>query len=286
GQWYLVASDQNQRAKDKAGAVFNVKAPKLDVTIRDPNQNDGADVSGKLVPTGSLLQFQIGTNMYTVLDTTLRNPVYNNAGSSLNSDGYLDIVVKDETGAILTSLNSITGSNTLKALNVTTQPFTWGRNNSGRGPGIDYVWNTSTYAPGTYVISVESKLNNMQSNYLSGTAPYTGRTVSEAKTITLVANATSKTGVYRPGVGFFLKMDHGNTWNPPSDWYLAWDNAAVDLPIAGDWNADGRTETGVYRPGVGFYLKMDHGSTWNPSTDRYLAWDNAAGDLPIAGNFV
>ena len=50
--------------------------------------------------------------------------------------------------------------------------------------------------------------------------------------------------------------------------YLAWDNAAGDLPIAGDWNADGRTETGVYRPGAGFYLKMDNGSTWNPSTDR------------------
>lgn len=28
GQWYLVASDQNQRAKPGVGAVFNVKAPK------------------------------------------------------------------------------------------------------------------------------------------------------------------------------------------------------------------------------------------------------------------
>jgi hypothetical protein len=63
------------------------------------------------------------------------------------------------------------------------------------------------------------------------------------------------------------------------------DNAAVDLPIAGDWNVDGRTETGVYRPGIGFYLKMDNGNAWNPLTDRYLAWDNAVGDLPIAGNF-
>ena len=74
GQWYLVASDLNQRAKPGAGAVFNVKAPKLDITIRDPNQNDGADVSGKSVPTGSQLQFQIGTNMYTVLDPALQEP--------------------------------------------------------------------------------------------------------------------------------------------------------------------------------------------------------------------
>ena len=66
---------------------------------------------------------------------------------------------------------------------------------------------------------------------------------------------------------------------------LAWDNARGDLPVAGDWNADGRTETGVYRPGAGFYLKMDATGTWNPSTDRYLGWDNANGDLPVAGNF-
>jgi PKD repeat protein len=100
-----------------------------------------------------------------------------------------------------------------------------------------------------------------------------------------VTNAMSKTGVYRPGVGFYLKMDNGSTWIPSTDKYLAWDNAAGDLPIAGDWNMDGRSETGVYRPGVGFYLKKDNGSTWTPSTDKYLAWDNAAGDLPIAGDW-
>jgi hypothetical protein len=81
-------------------------------------------------------------------------------------------------------------------------------------------------------------------------------------------------------------MDNGSTWNPTTDVYLAWDNAPTDLPVAGDWNLDGRTETGVYRPGVGFYLKMDNGSTWNPTTDAALAWDNANGDLPIAGKFV
>jgi len=101
----------------------------------------------------------------------------------------------------------------------------------------------------------------------------------------VVVNVTTTTGVYRPGVGFYLKMDNGSTWNPSSDKYLAWDNAAGDLPIDGDWNADGRTETGVYRPGVGFYLKWDNGSSWNPSTDKYLSWDNAAIDLPIAGDW-
>jgi PKD repeat protein len=101
----------------------------------------------------------------------------------------------------------------------------------------------------------------------------------------VVVNASPTTGVYRPVIGFYLKWDNGSTWNPSTDKYLAWDNAAGDLPIAGDWNTDGRTETGVYRPGVGFFLKMDNGSSWNPSSDVYLAWDNAAVDRPVAGDW-
>ena len=42
-----------------------------------------------------------------------------------------------------------------------------------------------------------------------------------------------QTGVYRPGVGFYLKMDNTGTWNPSTDKYLPWDNAVVDLPVAG-----------------------------------------------------
>jgi hypothetical protein len=104
--------------------------------------------------------------------------------------------------------------------------------------------------------------------------------------VIVIPTVQAETGVYRPGIGFYLKMDNGSTWNPSTDVYLAWDNAAGDLPIAGDWNADGRSETGVYRHGVGFYLKMDNSSNWTPPTDKYLAWDNAADDLPIAGKFV
>jgi hypothetical protein len=146
GTWYLV----DPLTSWAIAPVFNVKAPSLDITIRDPYQNDGADVSSKSVPTGSRLQFQIGTNMYTVLDPALRSPVFNITGPGNatfpDSDGYLDIVVKDESGAILTALYNTTGTpraNTIKALNVSTQPFTWGRANSGRGPGIDYVWDTA-----------------------------------------------------------------------------------------------------------------------------------------------
>ncbi len=118
-------------------------------------------------------------------------------------------------------------------------------------------------------------------------ASYTFFNVTSSHSIS--ANFTqalmSKTGVYRPGSGFYLKMDQGNTWNSSTDLFLAWDNAANDSPIAGDWNIDGRDKTGVYRPGTGFFLKMDQGNTWNSSTDLYLPWDMWSTDLPIAGDW-
>jgi len=224
GQWYLV----NPANSFAAAPVFNVKAPSLDVTIRDPFQNDGADVSSKSVPTGSKLQFQVGTNMYTVLDTVYRNPVYNLAGGTGNSDGYLDIVVKTESGAVLTTLLGNGTANPIKGLNVSTQPFTWGRDNNGRGPGITYFWYTDAlsasgekaYPAGTYTVSVVSKLNNMNSNYLSGSAAYTGRTVSEIKTITLVSDTVSITANKDSVVR--TKPFSVTITGKPSTWYNLW----------------------------------------------------------------
>jgi PGF-CTERM protein len=240
GQWYLVDSNLNNIAKRDAGAVFNVKAPKLDITIRDTQQNDGADVSGKSIPTGALLQFQIGTNMYTVLsDPTLRYTVYDSAGSVANTSGYLDILVKDETGAVVQKLYGVTPgvANTIVALNVTTQPFTWGRDNAGRGPGILYVWNTAAitttgekaYPAGTYTVSVQSKLNNMKDNYLSGSAAYTGRTVSETKTITLVSDTVSITANKDSVVR--TKPFSVTITGKPSTWYNVWVKSTVNMDI-------------------------------------------------------
>ena len=103
------------------------------------------------------------------------------------------------------------------ALNISTQPYTWGRANRGLGPGIDYVWNTSTYPGGTYTVSAMSKLNNMQTNYLIGSAMYTGRTVSTTKTITLgnsipSTSAQTNIGVYKDGA-WYLDNDGSGTWN-------------------------------------------------------------------------
>jgi hypothetical protein len=160
--------------------------------------------------------------------------------------------------------------------------------------GIDPVYNGTRYY--CKIIADTSGVRTVQfeTDSLTRNMTYTirvenmssGQFKSDEINIMVENNTVTKTGIYRPGSGFYLKTDIGSAWNPTTDRYLAWDNAANDKPIAGDWNGDGLTETGVYRPGSGFYLKMDQSSSWNPSTDTYLAWDNIAGDNPVAGYFV
>jgi PGF-CTERM protein len=213
GEWYLVDDTDHNYAKENAAAVFNVRTPKIDVSIRDINQNN-ADVSGKSIPTGAELQFQIGTNMYTALGNARNNFEDHNITLPGQSDGYINIVVKPATGAVLGSLytcaeheNGVcvdTGvARGIRQLPVATQPYTWGLTNG------NFAWFTDArtlpldddnhhvgqkiYPPGTYTVSAESKLNNMYDNYLSGGAAYTGRTVSEIKTITLVSDTVSIT---------------------------------------------------------------------------------------------
>jgi len=207
GEWYLVDASNNNHAKLGTGAVFSVKAPQIDVSLRDPMQA-GADISNKAVPIGTNVQFRIGTNMYTTLTdpalnggpAALRTPIWNNTGSGDFSDGYVDLVVKTESGTVLSTLYTNSAGTTfrsLKALAVWTQPFTWGMETRGHGP---VNWSTDAapggvkaYKAGNYVIYATSKLNNMNSNYLSGGATYTKRTQSETVQLTLVSDTVKIT---------------------------------------------------------------------------------------------
>jgi PGF-CTERM protein len=213
GEWYLVDANDHQYAKNGTGAIFNVKLPSLDVTLRDPGQS-GADITNKAVPLGTQIQFRIGTNMYTTLtDETLANPsgtpalrypVWNITGNasagSGDSDGYIDLVVKTESGTILSALYTDpegTTTHNLKALAVWTQPFSWGQEIRGNG-AVNWATDAApggvrAYKAGSYVVYAVSKLNNMGANYLSGGAAYTGRTVSQTVTITIVSDTVKIT---------------------------------------------------------------------------------------------
>jgi len=220
GEWYLVDPADHNYAKEDTAAVFNVKAPKIDISIRDVNQNN-ADVSNKAIPTGAELQFQIGTNLYSALGDQRENFPDHDIGTLANEEGYINIVVKPATGAVLGALytcgvrdfsvEAIRGvcvdtgnARSIRMLPVATQPYTWGLLDPVSGGPATFSWYTDArtgpnetgqkiYPPGSYVISAESKLNNMYDNYLAGGAAYTGRTVSEVKTITLVSDTVSIT---------------------------------------------------------------------------------------------
>ena len=187
GNWYLVDPVTGFSCSNAGSPVLvvTVRAPHLDISIWDLDA--GRDVSGKAIPLGENLTFRVDTNLVLALDKVSRPDI------SSNTQGIITIKVKDEIGAVLNYLYRDNSTiQTLTNLSVNTSPWFWG---GGTTPGRNY-WATYLldrdhyyyYPQGTYVISAESSLNNMKENYLSGSAAYTGRTVSETETVTLVSD--------------------------------------------------------------------------------------------------
>ncbi|MCJ7741072.1 MAG: DUF3821 domain-containing protein, partial [Methanoregula sp.] len=281
GQWYLV----NPVAGGTALVpVFNVKTPYLSLKVLDVGQDDGADVSGKSVPTGSKLQFQIDTNMYTALDPTLRYPVSNTVIDNKIQSGYCNIVVmpQDQSGAIIIYLLGEVPNvfHTVGSLNVATSPYVWGRDNTGLRPrDILYVWNTAALQPGTdtpaypagtYNLFVQSWLNNMESNYLNGTQPYWGRTRSEPTTITLVSDTVSITANKDSVVR--TKPFSITITGKPSGYYNVWIKSTKTMNIS------------EYDNGAPIVTPFqDNVIPGSPITDAYL-YQNGGGTANVTSN--
>jgi len=182
GTWYLVDKETG-RAIQPLVQVFTVRDPALDITL----VSDGSDVSGKSIERGKDLRFRIDTNQYTALDSASRSPVYHDS-----RDGYVDINLRTDSGAKLTSLYGTDDStHSLTGLAVSTALWTWGETST---PAAPYSWDTNAldpstglyeYPAGTYTVWAESLLNNMKENYRINGADYTGKTVSRICTITL-----------------------------------------------------------------------------------------------------
>jgi PGF-CTERM protein len=117
------------------------------------------------------------------------------------TDGYINLKVKDSTGATLTALvNNGTAPNaaTISLINqfITTQPFYWPWNATATGGYVINYWETDAlnaqgqyaYPVGTYTVWAESALNNMKNNYKNAGADYTGKTISQTYTVSLVSS--------------------------------------------------------------------------------------------------
>ena len=240
------------------------------------------------------------SNQVTFINVTPVAPVAGFSGTPVSGSKPLTVVFRDASNGVVTSYAWNFGDGNTSAIRNPSHIYsavgTYSVNLTVTGPGGSAFQNKTNYITVTNVttrigIYKEGVWNlDLYGNGGKGAVSDLYLAWDNAAIDLPIAgdwnmDGQAETGVYRPGVGFYLKMDNGNTWTPSTDLYLTWDNAANDRPIAGDWNADGTSETGVYRPGDGFYLKMDSSNTWN-SNDLHLTWDNGAGDLPIAGSFA
>ena len=191
GNWYVIAAD----GTTALGRVFVVADPSLSIAVWDFRLATGNDVTGKSVPQGEPLGFQINTNMYPALmDGRRNNPApYVNMYPS-DADGYITIKVKDANGATLNALQvgapGTVGTTTslLKQL-VWTQPWYFGSSatNAWITNAADFN-NQYLYPVGTYSAWAESTLHGMKDNYKNAGADYTGKTVSGTGTITLISD--------------------------------------------------------------------------------------------------
>jgi hypothetical protein len=182
--------------------VFTVADPSLSVVVWDADQS--LNVNGQSVVQGENLTIRVDNTLYQALNANLR--WLNTDGRSANvtrADGnandstyYLDVKVKTDAGNTLTKLFAAHGaydaSSTvqLTRLGPNTPQYLLNVNQNGKNWSTDAADSTGqqAYPAGTYQVYAESYMNGMYDNYKSGGAAYTGKTVAETQTVTIVSN--------------------------------------------------------------------------------------------------
>ena len=193
---------------------------------------------------------------YTVLPpiVTALNPA---------TDGFINLKMKDQTGATLTGLINASGSpsDVIPLINqyVNGQPFYWPFNVNN---GISY-WKTDAlnansqyaYPVGTYTVWAESALNNMKDNYKNSGADYTGKTISQTYTISLVSS-TVKIEANQDSVVRSKSFSVTITGKPSTPYYL-WVKGTSSMDSTYDNQAPSinANQNGVFQdPAVGVVL--------------------------------
>jgi hypothetical protein len=95
----------------------------------------------------------------------------------------------------------------------------------------------------------------------------------------------AKISAYPAGRNVWYLDDNGNgAWNNCTNDRCYSFGLPGDIPIAGDWNGDGRDEIGVKR-GLSWYLDDNGNGDWNGCTSDRCYTFGLAGDIPIAGDW-
>ena len=89
--------------------------------------------------------------------------------------------------------------------------------------------------------------------------------------------ASDTIGLFRPSTSKWY-LDYDN--NGLSDYRVVWGDS-TDIPVAGDWDGDGRDEIGLFRPSTRmWYLDYDN----NGLSDYRVGWGDST-DIPVAGDW-
>ena len=96
----------------------------------------------------------------------------------------------------------------------------------------------------------------------------------------------TKVGIYRNG--FWLLDTNGNgQWDGPAggDQFIGFGGNAGEVPLVGDWNANGKTKIGIFVRGF-WVLDYNGNGQYDgtgPGQDRFIAFGGVTGEQPIVG---
>jgi len=263
GNWY--ALNGTTGAANQSAVFMVVKDPQISIDIWDYTQDaaqGGVSVSGKSVVQGDILGLKVGTNM----DTAISQGALRTKTAANETTGWADIKVKTEQGNTYTRMiNASNLSNSLLGQNINSPSWFSATNWSTGAITAAGQW---VYPIGNYTVTVQSKLNNMYENYQNGGAAYTGKTVSEARTVyitvivpALVTNfdATPTTGTAPLTVRFT--------------------DASTSSPTSWNWSFGDGTNATIQHPVHTYYVAGNHTVTLMTSNaggvnttvkDRYI----------------
>jgi hypothetical protein len=100
-------------------------------------------------------------------------------------------------------------------------------------------------------------------------------------------SGTSKIGIYRPSNGLFILDYDGDGVFTAADkvYNLGVGTSPSDVPVAGDWNGDGRAKVGLFRQGYFWILDTNGDGVFEQGIDSAFAFGGVAGDVPVVGDW-
>jgi lipopolysaccharide transport system ATP-binding protein len=90
--------------------------------------------------------------------------------------------------------------------------------------------------------------------------------------------------IFRPGGSWFIDSNHDGVHDPGVDLQLGpYGRHTRDVPLAIDWDGDGRQELCIFSPGGSWRIDLNHNGIFDPGVDLQLGpFGQDAGDTPLA----